>query len=77
MVTFSRKAAEGNPASTAALRRVAIGSGQRRALRHSAGATSNASSVKRIREEIMNGTFTWRAPKRIWVPTHAEFIAHC
>jgi len=37
MVTFRRKAAEGNPASTAALRRVAISLNQRRALRHRTG----------------------------------------
>ncbi len=77
MVAFSRTAAEGNPASTAALRRVAIGLNQRRALRHSAGARSCAlSSSKRIREEIMSGTFAPRAPRRIWVPMHAEIIAH-
>src|SRR5215470_9734191 len=65
MVILSRKAAEQNPASTAALRRVAISlSSQRRALRHPAGAqeraTSSAGEVKRIREEIMNGTFAKR-----------------
>ena len=76
MVTFSRKAAEGNPASTAALRRVAIGLNQRRALRHSAGATSSEASVKRIREEILNGTFSPNVPKRIWVTIHAEIISH-
>src|SRR5215813_2293035 len=63
MVILSRKAAEKNPASTAALRRVAIRlSSQRRALRHSAGAPQKATSSaaelkKRIREEVMNGTF--------------------
>jgi hypothetical protein len=63
MITFRRKAAERNPASTAALRRVAISLCQRRALRHSAGAPKSATSFavemkKRIREEVMNGTFT-------------------
>lgn len=61
MVTFRRKAAEQNPASTAALRRVAISLSQRRALRHPAGAlkknTNSAMDLKKIREEIMNGTF--------------------
>src|SRR5579859_6379600 len=62
MVILSRKAAGQNPASTAALRRIAIGlSNQRRALRHPAGApirkTGSAADMKRIREEIMNGTF--------------------
>jgi len=52
------KAAEGNPASTAALRRVAISLNQRRALRHPAGAPKKAMSFavslkKRIREEVM------------------------
>jgi hypothetical protein len=61
--TLNRKAAEQNPASTAALRRVAINlSSQRRALRHPAGARERAASFgvemkKRIREEVMNGTF--------------------
>jgi len=60
---LNRKAAEQNPASTAALRRVAINlSSQRRALRHPAGALAKAMSSavetkKRIREEVMNGTF--------------------
>jgi hypothetical protein len=63
MVTFGRKAAEENPASTAALSRVAISQSQRRALRHSAGAPmrlkSSAVELKRkIREEVMNGTFS-------------------
>jgi len=75
MVTFSRKAAEGNPASTAALRRVAIGLNQRRALRHSAGAASSEAIVKRIREEFMNGTFSPSVPRRIWVPIHAGIIS--
>ena len=62
MVILSRKAAGQNPASTAALRRIAISlSNQRRALRHPAGApntkTSSAVEMKRIREEVMNGTF--------------------
>src|SRR5256885_1479466 len=72
MVILNRKklngrAAEQNPASTAALRRVAINlSSQRRALRHPAGALAKAmSSVvemnKRIREEVMNGTFEKQA----------------
>ncbi len=66
MVTFRRKAAEGNPASTAALRRVAISLNQRRALRHPAGAPKKAMSFavslkKRIREEVMNGTFRGKA----------------
>ena len=67
MVTFRRKAAERNPASTAALRRVAISLNQRRALRHPAGAskaaamTSPVSLKKRIREEVMNGTFSQKA----------------
>src|SRR5262245_199813 len=66
MVTFGRKAADENPASTAALRRVKISlSSQRRALRHPAGALMKASSAaelkKRIREEVMNGTFVQRA----------------
>lgn len=67
MITFRRKAAEGNPASTAALRRVAISLNQRRALRHPAGAPkaaamSSAVSLKRkIREEVMNGTFSQKA----------------
>src|SRR5262249_35414650 len=57
-----RKAAEQNPASTAALRRIAISLGnQRRALRHPAGApeittSSAAESKKRIGEEVMKGT---------------------
>src|SRR5438552_9117316 len=60
---LNRKAAEQNPASTAALCRVAINlSSQRRALRHPAGAPAKAMSSavemkKRIREEVMNGTF--------------------
>ena len=60
---LNRKAAEQNPASTAALRRVAINlSSQRRALRHPAGAlrmkkSSAVDMKKRIREEVMNGTF--------------------
>lgn len=63
MVTLSRKAANENSASTAALRRVGISlSNQRRALRHPAGALTKQSSAeemssKRIREEVMNGTF--------------------
>src|SRR5215475_10047535 len=71
MVILSRKAAGQNPASTAALRWVAISlSSQRRALRHSAGApvTKASSAVetkKRIREEVMNGTFTqWAVNSR-------------
>jgi len=65
--TLNRKAAEQNPASTAALRRVAINlSNQRRALRHPAGAPKKAMSSavemkKRIREEVMNGTFEKQA----------------
>jgi len=67
MVILNRKAAEQNPASTAALRRVAINlSNQRRALRHPAGAREKAMSSavemkRRIREEIMNGTFEKQA----------------
>ncbi len=69
MVTLSRKAANENPASTAALRRVGISlSNQRRALRHPAGALmkkSSAEEMKRIREEVMNGTFRqWAANSR-------------
>jgi hypothetical protein len=66
MIAFRHhRAAEQNPASTAALRRVAISLSQRRALRHPAGApkknTSSAVSMKKkIREEVMNGTFTQR-----------------
>ena len=65
--TLNREAAEQNPASTAALRRVAISlSSQRRALRHPAGALMKATSCavemkKRIREEVMNGTFGQKA----------------
>jgi hypothetical protein len=61
------KAAEQNPASTAALRRVAINlRSQRRALRHPAGAlkmtkSSAVETKKRIREEVMNGTFARKA----------------
>jgi len=61
------KAAEQNPASAAALRRIAINlSSQRRALRHPAGAPAKAMSSavemkKRIREEVMNGTFEKQA----------------
>jgi len=64
---LNRKAAEQNPASTAALRRVAINlSSQRRALRHPAGAlqmkkSSAVEMKKRIREEVMNGTFEKQA----------------
>ena len=60
---LNRKAAEQHPASTAALRRVAINlRSQRRVLRHPAGALKmkKGSAVemnRRIREEIMNGTF--------------------
>src|SRR6266436_466618 len=67
MVILSRKAAEQNPASTAALRRVAINlRSQRRAPRHPAGAPAKAMSSavemkKRIREEVMNGTFEKQA----------------
>lgn len=66
MITFRRKAAERNPASTAALRRVAISlSNQRRALRHPAGALTKISSAeemkKKIREEVMNGTLARHA----------------
>jgi hypothetical protein len=66
MITFRRKAAERNPASTAALRRVAISLNQRRALRHPAGAPKKDMSFavslkKRIREEVMSGTFSQRA----------------
>lgn len=61
MVTLRRKAANEHPASTAALRRVAISlSNQRRALRHPAGALmkkGSAAETKGIREEVMNGTF--------------------
>lgn len=62
MVAFRRKAAERNPASPAALGRVAISLNQRRALRHPAGAPkkamSCAASLKgKIREEVMNGAF--------------------
>jgi len=65
--TLNGKAAEQNPASTAALRRVAINlSSQRRALRHPAGAPKKATSSaaemkKRIREEVMNRTFEKQA----------------
>jgi len=65
--TLNRKAAGQNPASTASLRRVAINlSSQRRALRHPAGAPKKAMSSavemkKRIREEVMNGTFEKQA----------------
>ena len=76
MVILSRKTAEQNPASTAALRRVAINLNQRRALRHPAGAPASAASVKKMREEIMNGTFAARVPSWISVPIHAEIIAH-
>jgi len=64
---LNRKAAEQNPAGTAALRRVVINlSSQRRALRHPAGALAKAMSCavemkKRIREEVMNGTFEKQA----------------
>ena len=63
MVTFGRKAAEEKPASTAALSRVEISLNQRRALRHPAGAPgmlkSSAAELRwRIREEVMNGTFS-------------------
>ncbi|HWZ99470.1 MAG TPA: hypothetical protein VN025_17065 [Candidatus Dormibacteraeota bacterium] len=66
MVILNRKAAEQNPASTAALSRVAISLSQRRALRHSAGAPQKATSSavelkKKIREEVMNGTFAQKA----------------
>jgi hypothetical protein len=66
MIILSRKAAEQNPVSTAALRRVAIRLSQRRALRHPAGVQERAKSSavelkKKIREEIMNGTFTEKA----------------
>ncbi|GAC1642569.1 MAG: hypothetical protein NVS9B14_24120 [Candidatus Acidiferrum sp.] len=61
MVTFGRKAAERNPAGTAALRWITTGlRSQRRALRHPAGALKKSSAAemrKRIREEVMNGTF--------------------
>ncbi|MBS1867094.1 MAG: hypothetical protein JSS69_14360 [Acidobacteria bacterium] len=65
MVTFGRKAAEENPASTAALSRFEISLSQRRALRHPAGApgkrkSSAVESRRRIREEVMNGTFSKR-----------------
>jgi hypothetical protein len=65
MITFGRKAAEENPASTAALSRIAISQSQRRALRHSAGAPMRAKdsaveSKRKIREEVMNGTFARR-----------------
>lgn len=64
MVTFGRKTAERNPASTAALRWITTGlRSQRRALRHPAGALRKSSAVemkKRIREEVMNGTFEKR-----------------
>jgi hypothetical protein len=65
--TLNRKAAEQNPTSTAALRRVAINlRSQRRALRHPAGAPGKAKSSavemkKRVREEVMNGTFEKKA----------------
>ncbi len=76
MVTFRRKAAERNPASTAALRRIAISLNQRRALRHPACATSCAAAgSKKLREEIMEGTFAHKA-SLAWVPTHAEIITH-
>jgi hypothetical protein len=70
--TLNRKAAEQNPASTAALRRVAISlRSQRRALRHPAGAPGKAMSSavemkKRIREEVMNGTFEQKAGSGSW-----------
>lgn len=66
MITFGRNAAEENPASTAALNRIAISQTQRRALRHSAGAPmklkgSAVESKRKIREEVMNGTFARQA----------------
>ena len=66
MITFGRKAAEENPASTAALSRIAISQSQRRALRHSAGAPirlkSSALELKgMIREEVMNGAIARQA----------------
>ena len=66
MITFGRNAAEEYPASTAALSRVAISQSQRRALRHSAGAPmklkgSAMESKRKIREEVMNGTFARQA----------------
>src|SRR5882672_686790 len=66
MVTFGRKAAEENPASTAALSRFEISLSQRRALRHPAGAPGKLKSFavqlrRRIREEVMNGTFSRNA----------------
>jgi hypothetical protein len=62
MITFRRKAAERNLASTAALRRIAISLNQRRALRHPAGAIGfEVNLKKRIREEVMNGTFRGKA----------------
>lgn len=98
MVILSRKTAGQNPASTAALRRVAISlSSQRRALRHPAGAVQKASSSpaemrKRIRQEVMNGTFAQgtRVGRRYWLatriastedsivrmPAHVEVITH-
>jgi hypothetical protein len=65
--TLNCEAAEQNPASTAALRRVAIIlRSQRRAPRHPAGApgktkSSAVETTKRIREEVMNGTFAQEA----------------
>ena len=61
MVTFGRKAAEENPASTAALSRFEISQSQRRALRHPAGAagkkrSSTVEQKRKIREQVMNGT---------------------
>jgi len=66
MIKFGRKAAEENPASTAALSRVAISQRQRRALRHSAGAPmklkgSAVELKQKIREEVMNGALAWQA----------------
>ena len=64
---LNRKAAEQNPASTAALCRVAINlRSQRRVPRHPAGAPQLKKSFavemkKRIREEVMNGTFEKQA----------------
>ena len=66
MITFGRKAAEENPVSTAALSRFEISQSQRRALRHPAGAAGKMNSSRgepkrKIREEVMNGTFARNA----------------
>jgi hypothetical protein len=83
MVTFGRKAAEENPASTAALSRFEINLSQRRAPRHPASALGKLKSPavelgKRIREEVMNGTFAKNDAQQAVssrVKTHSKRIA--